>query len=55
VELQAKKEIEDIKQLVSKLYLQLNVEHYEIEEEQKLLKKLELLQTEIAPMEKVIF
>jgi hypothetical protein len=53
VEQQAKKEIEDIKQLVAKLYLQLNVEHYEIEQEQKLLKQLELLQTEIQPMEKL--
>ena len=53
-EVKAKKEIEDIKQLVSKLYLQLNVEHYEIQQEQKLLQQLELLKSEIQPMEKVI-
>ena len=54
MELQTRKEIDEIKQLVSKLYLQLNVEHYEIEQEQKILKQLETLKTELEPMEKVI-
>lgn len=51
---QSKKELEQLRQIVSKLYLHLNVEQYELEKEQKILKQLELLKTELEPMEKVL-
>ena len=46
--------MEEIRQLVSKLYLHLNVEQFESEREEKILKKLELIKSELEPMEKVI-
>lgn len=52
---QAKKDLEEIKQLVSKLYLHLNIEQYETTREDKIVKQLELLKTELGPMEKVSF
>jgi hypothetical protein len=55
LELNAKKELDRIKDLVSKLYLQLNVEHYEQEQEHKILRQLEMLKSEIQPLEKVTF
>ena len=52
-EAQSKKDLEDIRQLVSKLYLHLNIEQYEIEKEEQILKDLELLRLELEPLEKV--
>jgi hypothetical protein len=49
----SKKELDDIKEMISKLYLNLNVEHYEKEREQKLLRQLEAIKLELEPMEKV--
>ena len=51
--MQAKQDLEDLKQLVSKLYLHLNVEQFETNREEKIAKELELLKIELAPMEKV--
>ena len=52
MELQSKKDLEELKQLVSKLYLHLNVEQFETDREEKIAKELELLKIELAPMEK---
>ena len=52
-EAQSKKDLDEIRQLVSKLYLHLNIEQYEIQKEEKILKDLELLKIELEPMEKV--
>jgi hypothetical protein len=49
-----KNDLEEIRQLVSKLYLHLNVEQFESEREEKILKKLELLKSELEPLEKVM-
>ena len=54
IEAKSKKDLEEIRQLVSKLYLHLNVELFEIEKEEKILKDLEMLKIELEPMEKVI-
>lgn len=54
VEIDSKQQLEQIKELVSKLYLHLNIEQFEIEREQEILKKLEQLKSEIEPMERVI-
>ncbi|CAF0956709.1 unnamed protein product [Brachionus calyciflorus] len=49
----ANQELEQIRQLVSKLYLHLNMEQYEAEKEQKILTEMEKLKVELAPMEKL--
>lgn len=41
-----------MKQLVSKLYLHLNIQHYEADREEKILKQIESLKSELEPMEK---
>lgn len=48
----AKNDLEEVKKLVSKLYLHLNVEQFESEREDKLIKQLELIKNELEPMEK---
>ncbi len=53
VEAKSKKDLEEIRQLVSKLYLRLNIEQYDIEKEEKILKDLETLKIELEPLEKV--
>lgn len=50
---EATQDLEKLKQLVSKLYLHLNIEQYEIEREQTILKQLETLRSEMEPLEKV--
>ena len=50
---QSQKDLEQIRQLVSRLHLHLNVQQYELEQEQTILKQLELLKSEIEPMERV--
>ena len=50
---QAKKDLDDLKQLVSKLYLHLNIEQYETDRVEKINKQLEQLKIELEPMEKV--
>lgn len=50
---QSQKDLEQIRQLVSRLHLHLNVQQYELEQEQNILKQLEQLKSEIEPMEKV--
>ena len=50
----AKNDLEEVKKLVSKLYLHLNVEQFESEREDKLIKQLELIKNELEPMEKVL-
>ncbi len=52
LEVQANNDLEDIKKLVSKLYLHLNVEHFEDKREQEILKELEVLKNELEPLEK---
>ena len=52
-EAQSKKDLEEIRKLVSKLYLHLNIEQYDTQKEEKILKDLELLKLELEPMEKV--
>jgi len=52
LEVQAENDLENVKQLVSKLYLHLNVEHFEMKREHEILKELEVLKTELQPMEK---
>ncbi len=51
----AKADLEEIRKLVSKLYIHLNVEQFENEREQKIVKELELIKSELVPMEKVSF
>ena len=53
VEAKSKKDLEEIRQIVSKLYLHLNIEQYEIDKEEKILKDLETLKIELEPLEKV--
>lgn len=45
-------DLEEIKKLVSKLYLHLNVEQFENKREEEMLRQLEILTSEIQPMEK---
>ena len=52
-EAQSRKDLEEIRQLVSRLYLHLNIEQYDIEKEEKILKDLETLKIELEPLEKV--
>ncbi len=47
-------DINDVKNTISQLYSQLNVEQHQIEKEQELLAKLEELKVQIQPMDKVI-
>jgi hypothetical protein len=53
LDVQSKNDLEEIKKLVSKLYLHLNIEYYEKNREQEIVKELELLKTELEPMEQV--
>ena len=53
LELKSRNELEEIKRIVSKLYLHLNVEHFEAKREQQIIRELEILKTDIEPMEKV--
>jgi hypothetical protein len=53
IEAKSKQDLEEIRELVSKLYLHLNVEQFETEKEEKILKDLEMLRIELEPMEKV--
>jgi len=52
LETQAGNDLENIKKLVSKLYLHLNVEQFEDKREQEILKELEVLKNELEPLEK---
>lgn len=52
IEKQSKNDLEEIRQLVSKLYLHLNVDHFEAKREQEIVTELENLKNEIEPMEK---
>lgn len=47
------KELSDAKNLIAHLYSSMNVEQHQIEQEKELLKKLEHLKMELAPMEEV--
>lgn len=51
-EVESKNDLEEIRQLVSKLYLHLNVEQFETKREQEIVTELENLKDEIQPMEK---
>lgn len=51
LELTSKSELEDIKRIVSKLYLHLNVEHFEAKREEQISRELEVLKTNIEPLE----
>ena len=51
---QSQKSLDELKQLVSQLYLHLNVNQYEIEREQNVIKQLESYKNELQPMEKVL-
>lgn len=51
LELTSKSELEDIKRIVSKLYLHLNVEHFEAKREEQIARELEVLKTSIEPLE----
>ncbi len=48
-----KKDIEEIKSLVSKLYVNLNIEEHEKHSEEKILKQMEKLKIELEPLEQV--
>ncbi len=47
------KDIEEIKSLVSKLYVNLNIEEHEKHSEEKILKQMEKLKIELEPLEQV--
>ena len=53
LELLAQNDLENVKKLVSKLYLHLNVEQFEDKREQEIVKELELLKMELHPLEQV--
>lgn len=46
-------QIEMLRDLVTKLYLDLNIEEHEKQKEIEILKKIETLRSELAPLEKV--
>ena len=49
------KDASDVKTIVAQLYSTMNVEQHQLEQEKKLLSKLEELKLELAPYEKVSF
>ena len=49
----ANQDLEQVRQLVSKLYLHLNITQYEAEKEAKIQSQIEQLKSELAPLEKV--
>lgn len=49
----AEHDLDEIRKLVSKLYLHLNVEQFENKREQEVVKELENLKLTLQPMEKV--
>ena len=53
LEVQSKNDLEEIKKLVAKLYLHLNIEQFEAKREQEIIRQLELLKNELQPMEHV--
>lgn len=49
----SKQDLDEIRKLVSKLYLHLNVEQFDAEREHEITRKMELVKNELIPMEKV--
>jgi hypothetical protein len=49
----SKQDLDEIRKLVSKLYLHLNIEQFDAEREHEIAQKLELVKNELVPLEKV--
>ena len=48
-------DVSDVKNLISQLYTDLNIEHHQLERERDLKAKLEQLQLELQPLEEVSY